>query len=190
MTQLMPLERAYTYELCKANVKACTPTNNQVDPIAANVIQDVGLALSCALVWYSEKNMVGADAILNNTEKAAIVEFAYAHFPFLNTAWAMDEIIDGKRFEVIDTDMARVMFFERIFAVDAVRAKDSIMRVLKAMFKIYQITKNYEDAVDNEVASALFFGVTIAEFTASIKMLIKAMKMVADEEWIMVEPVD
>ena len=88
---------AYPYDLCECAVKCCTEDNCQVDPIVAETIQTVGTSLAYALVWFSKKKLVGADAILNDRQRAKIVKIVTTYFVTKDDASTYVEIIEAEK---------------------------------------------------------------------------------------------
>ena len=72
----------------------------------------MGAALAYALVWFSRKKLVGADAILNDRQRAKIVTIVTTYFVTKDDASTYDEIMEAERFTEIATDTALVKFFE------------------------------------------------------------------------------
>lgn len=187
MIMANPLERVYTFDMCKALVEACTPDNAQVDPYAARMIQKVSNGLALALVWFSKKKLVGSRAIINAQDKVRFQALAYANFQTAAGSNALSTISDDGTFRNISSDVASVKFFEKTLTLTVATAADSIVLVFTAMAKIKAVVNSYNIVVDNDTALALFFGCTLADMNASVKILFSKMAVSLEPDWELVE---
>jgi hypothetical protein len=114
---LTPLDRAYTFGMCKAIVRGCTKANAQIDPNVMRRIQEVSNGLAAALMWYSEMEFVGANAIINADEKARIEAIAHANFETTDCLNVSANVNADGMFKVISSDMAEMIFFEKVMTL-------------------------------------------------------------------------
>ena len=170
---------ALSYDFCESADKRCTEDNCQVDPIVAETIQTVGTALAYALVWFSKKKLVGANAILGDRQRAKIVKIVTTYFVTKDDASAYVEIIEAERFTEIATGTALVKFFEVTWEVTDATAYKSLVAILKALHKVNLLIKDYAERVNNYVATSMFFGVTLTETTTANMILLNALNSAA-----------
>ena len=180
---LTPLDRAYTFGMCKAIVRGCTKANAQIDHNVLRRIQEVSNGLAAALMWYSEMEFVGANAIINADEKARIEAIAHANFETTDCLNVSVNVNADGMFKVISSDMAEMIFFEKVMTLTVSKAADWIVFVLKAMAKLKAIAKSYGDVVGNKMALTMAFGVALVEMNIAAKALFSKMDMPLATDW-------